>query len=64
MLDWRIAVSLPKNDRPLEPRFSPFLSDVRSLAESPCFSKNLGPWIITPTPTFAVTVVVVTPVTS
>ena len=56
------AVSLPKNESPLEPKFSPSLSDVKSLEAIPFLRRYLGPCSVTPRPALAVTVSVVIPV--
>ena len=61
MLESRVILSLPKNDSPLEPKFSPVISDALSLADIPCFSKKAP---ANAASVLATTVVVVTPVTT
>ena len=59
MFESRVILSLPKNERPLAPKFSPVISDALSLADIPCFNKKAPDNAAS---VLATTVVVVMPV--
>ena len=61
MLESRVILSLPKNDNPLAPKFSPVISDALSFADIPCFNKKAPDNAAS---VFAIIVVVVIPVTT